>query len=99
MMTDRERFGPAWVREVELRFQQQVLADTRGAWTRKRIEDVARENGLTMRWEGEVLCLLSSPDASGGHIALRLGLPVTNEDMQAIGRIRGLAAINHRHPA
>ncbi|MCR6629051.1 MAG: hypothetical protein NVV74_02800 [Magnetospirillum sp.] len=95
-MTDRERFGSAWAREVERRFQQQVLADTRGAWTRQRLENVARENGLAVHWEGEALCFLSSPDGVGGHIVLRLGQPVTEEDEFAIERLQRQAAV-HRH--
>lgn len=94
-MTDKERFGAEWAREVERRFQQQVLADTFGAWTKSRIEKTAQENCLSVRWENEILCFLSSPDAMGGHVALRLGQPVTPEDEAAINWLKKWAAINH----
>lgn len=97
-MTDRDRFGPEWAKEVERRFQEQVLVDTRGAWTRAAIEDLVRQHGLTVRWESDVFCLLSSPDACGGHVALRLGKPITLDDEQAVAWLKNAADAN-RHIA
>lgn len=81
-MTDRERFGPEWAKEIERRFQQQVQAE----WTRARIDELVKCHGLSFYWKGHDLCFLHAPQG-GGIIAIRLGQPITDEDERAIAAL------------
>lgn len=81
-MTDRERFGPEWAKEIERRFQQQVQAE----WTRSRINELAERYSLSFYWKGSDLCFLHAPQG-GGIIAVRLGQPITEEDELAIAAL------------
>lgn len=93
-MTDGERFDSVWAREVERRFQAEVLRNATGVWTRAAIELLSGSHGLKLRWQSDVLCFVSHPIGMNGLLALRIGEPITEDQLTQLEELKVLAFSN-----
>lgn len=92
-MTDRDRFDGVWAREIERRFQAEVLRETRQWWTREAIESLTASHGLKLRWQSESLCFVSHPMGLDGLVALRIGEWITDDQVAQLGELKALTAL------
>ncbi|CUW37607.1 protein of unknown function [Magnetospirillum sp. XM-1] len=97
-MTERQRFDDVWAREIERRFQAEVLRETKQWWTRKAIEGLADSHGLKLRWQSESLCFVSHPIGLDGLVALRVGERITDDQIAQLEDLKGLAAASTPMP-
>jgi hypothetical protein len=93
-MTDGERFDSVWAREVERRFRAEVLRNATGVWTRGAIELLAESHGLKLRWQSDILCFVSHPIGMDGLLALRIGEPVTEDQLTQLETLKALVRLN-----
>ncbi len=97
-MTERQRFDGVWAREIERRFQAEVLRETTQWWTRKAIEGLAGSHGLKLRWQSESLCFVSHPTGLDGLVALRIGERITDDQIAQLEDLKGLIAASSPMP-
>jgi len=97
-MTERQRFDGVWAREIERRFQAEVLRETKQWWTRKAIEGLAGSHGLKLRWQSESLCFVSHPIGLDGLVALRIGERITDDQIAQLEDLKGLVAASSPIP-
>lgn len=93
-MTERQRFDDVWAREIERRFQAEVLRETTQWWTRKAIEGLADSHGLKLRWQSESLCFVSHPIGLDGLVALRIGERITDDQIAQLDDLKRLVTIS-----